>query len=790
MTPNLQNATLQIGSTVVHQIQAVTPWRLEYRLGTNRFFVLDDTVQHTVATATAPLWTNRSDDGAFLNWLAASNDVAYLLGYKPGKYGRFQGYESPPRLRRLDLKLGKWLPDVPIGREDSGQFETKGVVGVLPGDGGVIVLTGLTKKETSGNDRDNIDAFGLSLIKDGEAKASWTKEIVSAGQRPSPGAFMWGVPGPQYAGSDTIRLSWLGERLLVCPGAMEPIYCLNPDTGSEIWRVERLWEYRRGFIGPSVWSHYISRFGVEELGSSDQNIDEEGKAFDQKFQCALAGGPVIVPLEVPRREDTHSAFVAIIKGPAGGWAGYLSDCVLYELGDDGKPVSMGTLPQIVDGSQFCVRKGGVIWKSQNQTFIKAAPSASAPEFGMGPGGPDLLINLLWTRRVQYHDPQAWFVAGKDGDPAAFGEGYAYCVPGGGYVMKQGDKHYIFPLAAVDLSTGVDRGFVLDVPFEGQFSPPADNVSTGTSGNGVESVRALNPHLLAISGITAEAGDLEITLAGESNKWTLHFDIEKALQSASATPIDATADPREAARKRASQIEPKSLNEELQNAANGNDAAYVEALLHAGANPKYSSSAGWTALMVAAAYGTGQMVDALIAAGSDLNAADKNCGGQTVLMWAARSGKEAKHKVQSLLKAGANAKSQSQDGYNALMSAAAAGDLEVVECLLGGRVNVSARDKDGETVLMAGARSGKANIISVLLNAGAEIDAKDDEGMTALMRSADGENSAGAVVVLLKAGANPNLKDKKGRTALKIAEGSQMAGRLEVVKVLRPVTSAR
>ena len=56
--------------------------------------------------------------------------------------------------------------------------------------------------------------------------------------------------------------------------------------------------------------------------------------------------------------------------------------------------------------------------------------------------------------------------------------------------------------------------------------------------------------------------------------------------------------------------------------------------------------GWTALMVAAAYGTAEAVDVLIRAGSDVNAADKNCGGQTVFMWAARSGTQSKKKLRN------------------------------------------------------------------------------------------------------------------------------------------------
>ena len=61
-------------------------------------------------------------------------------------------------------------------------------------------------------------------------------------------------------------------------------------------------------------------------------------------------------------EDTPSTFVAAVRGPAAAWSGYLSDCTLYELGDDGKVISLVTLPRTVEGSKSCRRPDGIVWK--------------------------------------------------------------------------------------------------------------------------------------------------------------------------------------------------------------------------------------------------------------------------------------------------------------------------------------------------------------------------------------------------------------------------------------------
>lgn len=572
---------------------------------------------------------------------------------------------------------------------------------------------------------------------------------------------------------------------------MQPVYCLNPDTGTEIWRLDRAWEFQRGFIGPSVWKHYIGRFGIDETFHSEKDkVDEARAAFERQFQCALVGGPISVPLSFKRSDDSHSIFIAVVRGPAREWSGYLSDCLLYEFGEDGKPVSMGTLPQDVDGSQFCVRGSDLIWKCQNETFVKVSPARSAPIVSMGPGGSDCTFNLAWVRRVQYEDPEAWFIAGKGRDPVAFSENYAYSLPDGGYVLRETNRLYSFPIAAIDLSSGLDTILTLHVPFKGSFPLPDSNMSIETLVDGTESHHALSWRLLTVTDLATRGRTLEITLANETQSSLLAFDVEDLLAKAAPGQRESANNSAVTAHTRALAIPAGKLNEALDTAAEESDPEFVKALLDAGADPKYASSNGWTALMTAATYGNGDIVDTLIAAGSDVNAADKNCCGSTVLMWAARSGRDAKQKVRCLLKAGANLKGTNQNGFDALMLAASWGKLDVAEYLVNAGLSVSNRTPDGESALMWAAEAGQTKVVSFLLQAGADKNAIDAKGMTALMHAAENIHTVEAVDALLKAGADPNRRDKEGRTALQIAEKAKNLSyppAQDVIKLLKPVT---
>jgi len=114
---------------------------------------------------------------------------------------------------------------------------------------------------------------------------------------------------------------------------------------------------------------------------------------------------------------------------------------------------------------------------------------------------------------------------------------------------------------------------------------------------------------------------------------------------------------------------------LMRATSNNDVDLVKQLLANGADAKAANSNGITALMIAAEYGTTQMVEILLPK-SDAKAKEKY--GNTALMYAAKWGND--HMVRILLPK-SDAKARNCIGYSALMIAARYGTEEAIKLLI-------------------------------------------------------------------------------------------------------------
>ncbi|KAJ9664651.1 hypothetical protein H2201_005165 [Coniosporium apollinis] len=134
-----------------------------------------------------------------------------------------------------------------------------------------------------------------------------------------------------------------------------------------------------------------------------------------------------------------------------------------------------------------------------------------------------------------------------------------------------------------------------------------------------------------------------------------------------------------------------------------------------------------ALLLAAAVGHLKVVEVLLAAGVDSNAA--GVFGTTPLHAAARGGHlEA---IERLLAANANVNAVSSDGWTPLHEAASGGHLRAIERLLAANANVNAVSSDGWTPLHAAASGGHLEAIERLLEAGADLYALNSNGETPL-----------------------------------------------------------
>lgn len=162
--------------------------------------------------------------------------------------------------------------------------------------------------------------------------------------------------------------------------------------------------------------------------------------------------------------------------------------------------------------------------------------------------------------------------------------------------------------------------------------------------------------------------------------------------------------------------------------------------------------------------TVKVIRALVEAGADVNARNKNASNKygwppLIILTAHGNVPEA---ITILLNAGADVNAKNNEQTTALMSAAR--NPESVAILIKAGADVNARNKDGQTPLIIAGRGGDPKSIELLVKAGADVNAQDNNGVTALMMSAqyDWPKTAAA---LLDAGADANIRDKRTRKAI-------------------------
>jgi ankyrin repeat protein len=129
-----------------------------------------------------------------------------------------------------------------------------------------------------------------------------------------------------------------------------------------------------------------------------------------------------------------------------------------------------------------------------------------------------------------------------------------------------------------------------------------------------------------------------------------------------------------------------------------DAARVRAL--ARAEPRAVgrlSPDGWPALHLAAHFGHGEAVDALLEARADVRVYSENHEGNTALH-AALAGRGGLRIVSRLLAAGADVNARAAGGYTPLHIATFGGDTEILNTLLAHGAAADARAEDGRTAL--------------------------------------------------------------------------------------------
>jgi len=205
---------------------------------------------------------------------------------------------------------------------------------------------------------------------------------------------------------------------------------------------------------------------------------------------------------------------------------------------------------------------------------------------------------------------------------------------------------------------------------------------------------------------------------------------------------------------------------------------LKLLMDKGADVNATNNAGATALMRAA--GDTEKIRLLVEHGAKVNA--RSALGNTPLILAARAYGSA-NAVDFLLQHGAEVNATNGFGANAMLTAAASGDLETVRILLKHGADVSSHSRanqqavlwgGGRSALMWAAARGDVNMAKLLLDSGADINSQEGFG-TALTQAAWMDRFETAQF-LLKLGANVNDQEKfSGFTALHWAASSENPG---------------
>lgn len=214
---------------------------------------------------------------------------------------------------------------------------------------------------------------------------------------------------------------------------------------------------------------------------------------------------------------------------------------------------------------------------------------------------------------------------------------------------------------------------------------------------------------------------------------------------------------------------------------------VVALHELGGHLDAHDNSGTTALMVAAGRADLNVVQALLQAGADPEAATDL--GAVALHFAARSNEDgAAPVISALLDSGASIDEETDDGMTPLMLAADEANTDALSRLLERGASLEGATRSGNTALILASdgrtESGRGTAtdrmlycIRSLAGAGADLNAVNDNDETALHWAVT-SYSAEAVEALLQLGANPNVRNKDGKTPLGMARQRQQVKMIE------------
>jgi hypothetical protein len=225
----LNEVTLSWRGEILHPIRTTSPWLPEYPIGSQILVVSNATILGLNRSNYTLRWIARSPDGRLLDWLAASEGVAYVRSFQED--GRGGKKKEIPKINRLDLRTGKWLTDLSI----PGASTNDVVVAVEAQANRIVLLSASTTVDE--NSRDKISSFRVNSFAEPAGKMSWTKAFVPFVEQGPPGAYLWSARRPISAVARIRHISFLGDDVLICAGPRQPLVRLKGTTGEAQWTI-------------------------------------------------------------------------------------------------------------------------------------------------------------------------------------------------------------------------------------------------------------------------------------------------------------------------------------------------------------------------------------------------------------------------------------------------------------------------------------------------------------------------------------------------------------------------
>jgi hypothetical protein len=535
--PRPAEATLTGDERKYPRVGVQNEWFPTHVIGERRFRVDGNVVIEVGGADTGE--PRRASVGAEyqLRWMGAAEGIAFLAADRDFAKRDPTDPETDRQFHRLELSTMKWLdplklpaPSIKLThRQDRylaerAKDKPKSVVlarRLIVTPGGVVVLSdetavfrGVLFAETVLH---LVIGQHVTCFPVNEVDAKWDR-VLRDGNPPSPDFGF--VP----TDDDTVeRLQYVPAAvhdtalIVACPGDRSDVTCLTADDGKVRWRIPAIWEYERGFIGPSVFEHYIERFGLDYMTVSaarepvptgyentDRKIDAKTaakelqhrvqqkikavgqlaaakKTFYARYEARITAGPIVVNgVDDFKRSRIYVAVRRSLK-PEPGRVEQPEHGLIYEIDPHDQVAvirGMTLLPRAVVRRPYRHVPGGIVLSCDRGCMVRLRTYETVFGGFMGPGAAadDLVLQIDWYREYLMRTPAAWLSA----EPAASAPGFSKSRmfrPGSAYIRKKEDKIYELQINVVDLRTGLDRDLTLSIPFDGEIAIPETGVSS-------------------------------------------------------------------------------------------------------------------------------------------------------------------------------------------------------------------------------------------------------------------------------------------------------------------------